>query len=54
MSSSETGAGRQEILDYIGSVLESLGKDKGITPQKAGGESAEKTDNNQNIEKDEQ
>lgn len=46
VSSSETGAGRQEILDYIGGVLESLE------------ESADKTEagkdiNNQNIEKDE-
>lgn len=42
VSSSETGAGREEILDYIGSVLDSLGKDDDGTPQNTDVKSAEK------------
>ena len=42
VSSSETGAGREEILDYIGSVLDNLGKDDDGTPQNTDVKSAEK------------
>ena len=33
VSSSETGMGREEILDYIGSVLESLKSEENQNPQ---------------------
>ena len=42
VSSSETGAGREEILDYIGGVLDNLGKDDDGTPQNTDVKSAEK------------
>ena len=44
VSSSETGAGREEILDYIGSVLDSLGKDDDGTTQKGEGKPAEENE----------
>lgn len=44
VSSAETGAGREEILDYIGSVLDNLGKDDDGTPQKREGKPAEENE----------
>ena len=65
VSSSETGDGREEILNYIGSVLDALSSEgKAATEKKDGKETSDSSEkekdtaesdinNNQNIEKDE-